>query len=235
MASGILTMAVTKIGAAAFGMMCRKIIFHPLCPIERAARTYSLSRRVRNSARTSLAVPVQLTRPITAMIIQIFGPRIAMAVRIRKNDGKQSNASTMRMSKLSIQPPKYPLTAPRNMPIPSETAMATNPTVREMVEPATMRERTSLPRLSVPSQFVALGGSNLASRFVALGAIGIGSSSVFNTPAAMATAKKKPIKTSATTANLSEKNFLATRRYGLSTAALAASMEIASTNGFGGA
>ena len=120
-----------------------------------------------------------------------------------------------------------------NMPIPNETAMATNPTVREIVDPATIRERTSLPRLSVPSQFVALGGSNLASRFVALGFMGIGSSRAFRVPAAMATAKKRLIKTSAITANLSEKNFRATRRYGLSTAALTASMEIASTNGFG--
>jgi hypothetical protein len=47
----------------------------------------------------------------------------------------------------------------------------------------------------------------------------------------MATAKKKLIKTSATTANLSEKNFRATRRYGLSTATLTGSMEIGSANG----
>ena len=106
MASGMLMMAVTKIGAEAFGRMWRKMIFQPLWPIERAARTYSLSRRVRNSARTKRAVPVQLTRPITAMMIQMFGPRMAMALRIRKNEGKQSRASTIRMRTLSIHPPK---------------------------------------------------------------------------------------------------------------------------------
>jgi hypothetical protein len=49
----------------------------------------------------------------------------------------------------------------------------------------------------------------------------------------MATAKKQLIKTKATTANLSEKNFRATRRYGLSTATVTGSMEVASTKGFG--
>jgi hypothetical protein len=56
------------------------------------------------------------------------------------------------MITLSTQPPRYPLTAPMKMPIPSETAIATKPTVSEIVEPATMRESTSRPRLSVPSQ-----------------------------------------------------------------------------------
>jgi hypothetical protein len=68
---------------------------------------------------------------------------------------------------------------------------------------------------------------------VAFGSIGIGSPIVFNTPAAMATANNKLTKTKATTANLSEKKFRATRLYGLSTATLAVWMEMGSAKGFG--
>ncbi len=51
----------------------------------------------------------------------------------------------------------------------SDTATAMNPTVSEMYEPFNIREKTSRPRLSVPSQWVMVGGFSLSARSVALG------------------------------------------------------------------
>ena len=100
--------------------------------------------------------------------------------------------------------------------MPSETAMATKPTVSEIVEPATIRESTSRPRLSVPSQCAAEGGWSFAARLVALGSIGIGRPRSWRTPAARATVKKNAMNPSETTARRLEKNREATRRSGLS-------------------
>ena len=73
------------------------------------------------------------------------------------------------MITLSTQPPKYPEIAPTVTPISRDTATAMKPTVREMYEPFSIREKTSRPRLSVPSQCAAPGGLSLRARLVAFG------------------------------------------------------------------
>ena len=53
----------------------------------------SCSRKDRISARTNRAVPSQLVSPITIMMFQIDGLRMATTVRIRKKAGNDSMTS----------------------------------------------------------------------------------------------------------------------------------------------
>ena len=79
-----------------------------------------------------------------------------------------------------------------------------------------MRDNTSRPRLSVPSQFTELGGSNFRSRLVAFGLIGIGHPATKQTPAPTATEKKMTITNVDASADQSCRYLRATRRSGLS-------------------
>ena len=57
------------------------------------------------SARTSRVTPIQPVRPMTIMMFQMEGSRIAITARIRKKVGKQSMMSTNRMMTASTQRP----------------------------------------------------------------------------------------------------------------------------------
>ena len=99
------SVAETRTGEMAFGRICLKIIRVSRAPIARAAKTKSRSRNERNSARTSLATPIQLVKPMMIMMFQIDGSRKAITARIRKKEGKQSIMSTNRMINESTQRP----------------------------------------------------------------------------------------------------------------------------------
>ena len=61
MAAAIKSVALTTITPMVFGRMCLKIMREFLAPATLAASTNSRSLRAKNSARTSLASPVQAT------------------------------------------------------------------------------------------------------------------------------------------------------------------------------
>ena len=73
----------------------------PRAPAACAACTNSRSRSDRISARTKRAVPSQLVSPITIMMFQIDGVRIATTVRMRKNVGNESITSMSPVTSVS--------------------------------------------------------------------------------------------------------------------------------------
>ena len=97
--------AATKTGAMALGRMWRKMMRRSPAPRLLAATTYSRSLRLRNSARTNRATPIQEVSPITAMMLRIDGSSRAITARIRKKVGKQSIMSVKRITVDSTQPP----------------------------------------------------------------------------------------------------------------------------------
>ncbi len=74
-------------------------------PVARAAVAKSLSRRRRNSPRTSRAIPVQPSNPIATMMFQMLGGRNAIRVRMRKKLGKHITISMSRRMTMSTLPP----------------------------------------------------------------------------------------------------------------------------------
>jgi hypothetical protein len=107
MAEAMPKVALTSTGALAFGSTCPKMMRRDGMPSARAACTYSSPLCFKNSARTSLATPVQLVTPMMIMTWKMLRFSInAASVRIRKNVGKQIITSISRLSNVSTLPPK---------------------------------------------------------------------------------------------------------------------------------
>ena len=69
MAPATPSVAETRTGPMAFGIICRKMMRQSFTPSALAAVTKSSSRKERNSARTKRVVPIQLVSPMTIMML----------------------------------------------------------------------------------------------------------------------------------------------------------------------
>ena len=68
-------------------------------------------------------------------------------------NGMDEKISVIRISSVSIAPPKYPDIHPTKTPIMSETSTATLPIVSVILPPCTIRANTSRPLPSVPIKY----------------------------------------------------------------------------------
>ncbi len=102
-------------GPMALGKMWYSTILRPDAPMLRAATTNSISRMMRQDARTRRATVIHESKPITSAIVSTLflwtrgnstSCRIALN-RIRtRSAGRDSAASVMRIRTLSTHPPK---------------------------------------------------------------------------------------------------------------------------------
>ncbi len=82
-------------------------------------------------------------------------PKIVTRKITTKMNGIEYNTSTMRIIKLSTQPPKYPAIAPYETPITSDTSVATSPTISETRAPQNTRANRSRPNSSRPHRLLS--------------------------------------------------------------------------------
>ena len=107
-------------------------------------------RRTRTPRGMIVAAMARIT------FVSVF-PNTATMTSARIRSGKDIHISTKRWTMASNFPMRYPETSPRAAPRPVPTITAENPTSREILAPATIRENISLPNWSVPKKFVRFG------------------------------------------------------------------------------
>ncbi len=105
MATPTVSEALTITGGNEFGRISRRTIRRSFAPSARAAATNSRSRRLRNSARTSRAVPAQFDTPMAATTVQIDGEKIATRTMAKRKAGSTWKNSVIRIRTSSIGPP----------------------------------------------------------------------------------------------------------------------------------
>ena len=96
------------------------------------------------------ACQIQPTPPITRMMFEIFGPRIATTSNAIRMSGMESSTSTKRMINVSHAPPKKPANMPSVTPMTTAIATPAVAVARETRAPWMMRLSTSRPCASVP-------------------------------------------------------------------------------------
>ncbi len=133
-----------------FGRMCSAINRRDGAPRASAPTTKSRFDIVSVSARTTRAIDVHETRPMTMKIVRRLGPSTATRAIASSSGGSDSIRSVKRIRIKSTAPPKNPEHRPIAMPMVIVTAIAATPTVSEIRAPKMMRESTSRPSSSVP-------------------------------------------------------------------------------------
>jgi hypothetical protein len=116
----------------------------------RAARANSCSLSFRISPRLRRLIPIQ--EPAASRKIRAPVPgwkRAAMAIS-NKSGGKARKASTVRISRPSIQGQPRAAADPTATPSTREIAAASNPMTREIRPPQSIRDQRSRPNLSLP-------------------------------------------------------------------------------------
>ncbi len=126
-------------------------------PRARAAVTKSRSAIDNVSARTTRAICVHETRPITSSTLSRLGWSTATKAIASSSAGNVSITSVNRIRAKSAAPPKKPATSPIATPIVIVITIAATPTISETRAPQMMRESTSRPSSSVPSGKAADG------------------------------------------------------------------------------
>ena len=88
---------------------------------------------------------------MTRMMCERLGPQIAATTIMSGTSGIAKKESVIRISTVSVTPPKYPARMPTAPPTRIATSVAANPTVSEIRAPQISRLRTSVPPSSSPS------------------------------------------------------------------------------------
>ncbi len=127
--------AITMMIGSTLGRMCRAISWPEGAPSARAPKTKSRFDIVSVSARTTRAICVHDTSPITSKIVSRLGLSTATSAIANKSAGKESITSVKRIRRKSIAPPKKPEHKPIATPIVIVTAIAATPTVSEIRAP----------------------------------------------------------------------------------------------------
>ena len=132
------------------GRICLNRIASLVCPIATCASTYSFSFILITEPRTSLANLGTVDKPTPVIALYKPGSNIVTKNNANSIVGKAINVSIIFIVTLSTAPPRYPLTAPINVPktvpIPT-TVTAIN---SEVFAPVTTLLNMSLPSSSVP-------------------------------------------------------------------------------------
>ena len=145
------TACTTRMGITR-GRICRETICPLPAPMARARKTNLRDFTARVCERTTRAVVVQPSNPMTKMMFSSDGLVNATMTTINGRSGMTSMMSVKRIRKVSQRPPKNPATRPNNPPMKIEMKAAKKPTVRETRAPYTKLEKTSCPASSVPNQ-----------------------------------------------------------------------------------
>ena len=117
-----------------------------------AARTDSSLRICRTSVRTTLAMDVQLVRPMTReRLTALASPRMACSRMTSSRPGTLSRISVRRISRASSRRGAMPLAAPTTTAMQVDTSVEAMPMNRERRPPDQIMEKRSRPRLSVPN------------------------------------------------------------------------------------
>jgi hypothetical protein len=90
------------------------------------------------------------TTPIAIMVFLISLPKTETIRSARSMEGKAKRTSIKRIIKLSSFPPEYPAVRPITKPKPAPMDTEIKPTKIDTLAPYRMREKTSLPKESVP-------------------------------------------------------------------------------------
>jgi hypothetical protein len=137
---------------ATFGSTWRRISRRDGAPSARADVTKSRCDIESASARTTRAIPVHDTIPITSRMLNRLGPSTDTSAIASSRPGSVSITSVKRIRMKSTVPPKNPAASPIATPMVSVTAIAAMPTSSEIRAPKMIRESTSRPSSSVPSR-----------------------------------------------------------------------------------
>jgi hypothetical protein len=155
--SEVLSAAITTMIGKTLGRMCSAINRRDGAPSAWAPTTKSRLDIDRVSARTTRAIEVHETNPITMKIVRRLGPRTATRAIASSSGGRDSIRSVKRIRIKSTAPPKNPEHSPMAMPMVIVTAIAATPTVSEIRAPKMIRESTSRPSSSVPMRNLSDG------------------------------------------------------------------------------
>ncbi|NOH03055.1 MAG: hypothetical protein HND47_14395 [Chloroflexi bacterium] len=145
------TACTTRMGITS-GRMWRETMCPLPAPMARARRTNLRDFTARVCERTTRAVVVQPSKPMTKMMLNREGLVSATMTTINGRSGMTSMMSVKRIRKVSQRPPKNPATSPNSPPMKIEMNAAKKPTVSETRAPYTKLEKTSCPASSVPNQ-----------------------------------------------------------------------------------
>src|SRR5689334_13769679 len=143
------------------GRTCRRVIPTGPRPIAVAARTKSRLQSARAAPRVTRANTGTLKIAMARMALRALAPSTEVIRIAISTAGKAKIRSEVRDSASSTQPPRAAAQAPSATPADMPSATAINPTVIETWAPTMMRESTSRPRWSVPSQCCADDGRSL--------------------------------------------------------------------------
>lgn len=118
-----------------------------------AAMTYSLARSCLTSVRTTLAMLVQLVRPMTSAMLHALGvPMIACKKMTSSRFGTLRRISVRRISSASSHLGESPLTAPKRIASSVEMRVEPTPMNSDSRPPYQIIEKISRPIVSVPNR-----------------------------------------------------------------------------------
>ena len=150
------------------GSTCSKVMRVAPLPQARAARTNSRAQMLFAAPRVMRANTGMLKMPIATIDVTSPGPWIAVSMIAVSSAGNANVKSARRITASSTQPRRAaanrPSATPNTMPMPT----AITPTAIDARAPTSSSETMSRPRLSVPSQCAALGGSSLFGMSISL-------------------------------------------------------------------
>ncbi len=115
--------------------MSRTMIENAFDPSDLAASTNSRLRSEITWPRITRPRCVQLKKMMTQMLSGRLGPRTDTSASAHSRKGTLMTRSMIRLSKVSIHPPKYPEIVPTVMPISAAASDATTPTMSETWAP----------------------------------------------------------------------------------------------------
>ena len=107
--------------------------------------------------------------PIASVRLMTPVPMIAAIISVNTIPGMLSMMSVIPMITLRTIPVTYPATSPRPMPMTAANEPDRRLTYMDTLPPYMTRLSTSLPRKSVPSQWLADGVCSFSTRFWAAG------------------------------------------------------------------
>ena len=134
-------------------------------PMTRARSTNARSRSDSVWLRMIRAVAAQDVIPMTTTIttsvmripnssawVPMMSSRTGARIKARTNVGRTRKKSVMRMRKVSMRPPRNPLTIPINAPMKTVITVASSPTIMDTRVPWAVRLSMSRPCRSVPNR-----------------------------------------------------------------------------------
>ena len=96
-----------------------------------------------------------------------------MMTKVSRMLGNPFTASVIRITISSRRPPKYPVTAPRRIPMVPENSTTRKLMASVVLQPFMTLEKISLPKLSVPNKYWKDGAANFSAADMAVVLYGV--------------------------------------------------------------